>query len=69
MLHATIKLTIGNVTRSGFGWTANMPRFGLLGEQSTTPASKIWSYDSATPRPATAPISPLHFSRASVQKR
>ena len=30
---------------SGFGWTANIPGFGLLADQFTDPALNIWSYD------------------------
>jgi len=30
---------------SGFGWTANIPGFGLLADQFTAPALKLWSYD------------------------
>ena len=41
MRHATIKGTIGNFTPSGFGWTANIPRFDLLAAQFTTPSTEI----------------------------
>lgn len=30
---------------SGFGWTANIPGFGLLADQFKDPALHIWSYD------------------------
>jgi acetamidase/formamidase len=30
---------------SGFGWTANIPGFGLLADQFKEPALHIWSYD------------------------
>ncbi|MEM5583469.1 acetamidase/formamidase family protein [Roseibium sp. AS2] len=30
---------------SGFGWTANIPGFGLLADQFTDPALHVWSYD------------------------
>src|SRR5690606_26031855 len=31
----------------GWGWTANIPGFGLLADQFTDPALKIWRYDPA----------------------
>ena len=43
-----IKVTIGDFTPSGFGWTANIPGFGLLADQFVEPALKLWSYDRAT---------------------
>ena len=30
---------------SGFGWTANIPGFGLLADQFKEPALHVWSYD------------------------
>ncbi|MBD1548296.1 acetamidase/formamidase family protein [Roseibium aggregatum] len=30
---------------SGFGWTANIPGFGLLADQFKDPALHVWSYD------------------------
>jgi len=30
---------------SGFGWTANIPGFGLLADQFEEPALHVWSYD------------------------
>ena len=47
-----VKITIGDFTPSGFGWTANIPGFGLLADQFTDPALKIWSYDRAAMTPA-----------------
>jgi len=47
-----IKITIGDFTPSGFGWTANIPGFGLLADQFPDPAIKLWSYDTATMAPA-----------------
>ena len=47
-----IKVTIGDFTPSGFGWTANIPGFGLLADQFVDPALKIWSYDRASMTPA-----------------
>lgn len=36
----------------GFGWTANIPGFGLLADQFLEPALHIWKYDTATLAPA-----------------
>lgn len=47
-----IKVTIGDFSPSGFGWTANIPGFGLLADQFVEPALKIWSYDRTTMAPA-----------------
>lgn len=37
---------------SGFGWTANIPGFGLLADQFTDAALKVWTYDADTLSPA-----------------
>lgn len=37
---------------SGFGWTANIPGFGLLADQFPDPALTIWKYDAETMEPA-----------------
>ena len=47
-----VKVTIGDFTPSGFGWTANIPGFGLLADQFVEPALKLWSYDRAAMTPA-----------------
>jgi acetamidase/formamidase len=47
-----IKVTIGAFRPSGFGWTANIPGFGLLADQFTDPALHIWSYDATRMTPA-----------------
>lgn len=47
-----IMVTIGDFTPSGFGWTANIPGFGLLADQFIEPALKIWSYDRVAMTPA-----------------
>jgi acetamidase/formamidase len=47
-----IKVTFGDFTPSGFGWTANIPGFGLLADQFLDPALHIWSYDAAAMTPA-----------------
>ena len=36
----------------GWGWTANIPGFGLLAEQFTEAALHVWSYDPGTLAPA-----------------
>ena len=36
----------------GFGWTANIPGFGLLADQFTDPALHIWDYDANQMAPA-----------------
>ena len=36
----------------GWGWTANIPGFGLLADQFTDPALHIWSYEADTLTPA-----------------
>lgn len=47
-----IKVTLLSFTPSGWGWTANIPGFGLLADQFTEPALHIWTYEPATLRPA-----------------
>lgn len=47
-----VKVTIHEFKPSGFGWTANIPGFGLLAEQFTEPALHIWNYDAAALTPA-----------------
>jgi acetamidase/formamidase len=47
-----VKLTIGEFEPSGFGWTANIPGFGLLADQFTEPALHLWSYDKLGMGPA-----------------
>ncbi|MFN4059393.1 MAG: acetamidase/formamidase family protein [Paracoccus hibiscisoli] len=37
---------------SAWGWTANIPGFGLLADQFTDPALTIWKYDAGTLAPA-----------------
>ena len=37
---------------SGFGWTANIPGFGLLADDFKEPALNIWKYDAASLEPA-----------------
>jgi acetamidase/formamidase len=47
-----LKVTIGDFVPSGFGWTASIPGFGLLADQFTEPALKLWSYDKSLKSPA-----------------
>ncbi len=37
---------------SGWGWTANIPGFGLLADQFPDPALHLWQYDAGTLAPA-----------------
>lgn len=52
-----LKVTIHGFEPSGFGWTGNIPGFGLLADHFPEPALHIWSYDKATMDPAV--FSPL----------
>lgn len=47
-----LKITILHFHPSGFGWTANIPGFGLLADQFRNPALNLWSYDTQTLAPA-----------------
>lgn len=47
-----LKITVEDFTPSGWGWTANIPGFGLLADQFKDPALHLWSYDQATMAPA-----------------
>jgi acetamidase/formamidase len=47
-----LKVTIHEFKPSGFGWTANIPGFGLLADQFTSSAAHFWSYDKDTLAPA-----------------
>ena len=47
-----IKVTLLSFTPSGWGWTANIPGFGLLADQFKDPALHIWTYDAKTLAPA-----------------
>ncbi|TIO09860.1 MAG: acetamidase, partial [Mesorhizobium sp.] len=37
---------------AGFGWTANIPGFGLLADDFKEPALNIWKYDPGSLEPA-----------------
>jgi acetamidase/formamidase len=47
-----IKVTLLHFAPSGWGWTANIPGFGLLADQFKEPALHIWNYDAKTLAPA-----------------
>ena len=52
-----VKITIDSFaprlhSGKGFGWTANIPGFGLLADQFPDPALHVWSYDPSTMEPA-----------------
>ena len=44
-----IKVTFEEFKPSGWGWTANIPGFGLLADQFAEPAIHIWKYDANNP--------------------
>ena len=45
-------MTIEAFKPSGFGWTANIPGFGLLADDFKEPALNIWTYDAGSLEPA-----------------
>jgi acetamidase/formamidase len=47
-----LKVTIRKFIPSGFGWTANIPGFGLLTNQFKEPALHLWTYDPSSMAPA-----------------
>ena len=47
-----IKVTLLEFGPSGWGWTANIPGFGLLADQFKEPRLHIWKYEPATLAPA-----------------
>ena len=47
-----IKVTLLEFGASGWGWTANIPGFGLLADQFKEPRLHIWKYDPSTLAPA-----------------
>ncbi|MBO0902941.1 acetamidase/formamidase family protein [Jiella sonneratiae] len=47
-----LKVTIEGFTPSGFGWTANIPGFGLLADDFKEPALTLWKYDPDSLEPA-----------------
>ena len=47
-----LKITIDAFKPSGFGWTANIPGFGLLADDFPEPALTLWKYDPESLEPA-----------------
>jgi acetamidase/formamidase len=47
-----IKVSLMEFGPSGWGWTANIPGFGLLADQFKEPRLHIWKYDAAKLTPA-----------------
>lgn len=47
-----LKVTIEAFKPSGFGWTANIPGFGLLADDFKEPGLTLWHYDASTMAPA-----------------
>ena len=47
-----LKVTLEGFVPSGWGWTANIPGFGLLADDFPEPALHLWKYDPATMAPA-----------------
>lgn len=47
-----IKVTVLEIRPSGWGWTANIPGFGLLSDQFPEPALHVWKYDPDLREPA-----------------
>src|SRR5450631_2007152 len=43
-----LKATLLSFVPSGWGWTANIPGFGLLADEFRDPALHIWKYDPTT---------------------
>jgi len=47
-----LKVTLLSFEPSGWGWTANIPGFGLLADEFKEPALHVWKYDAKTLAPA-----------------
>lgn len=60
-----VAITFRAFHASGWGWTANIPGFGLLAEDFPDPALHVWRYDTALKTPAAfspagkAPLKPF----------
>src|ERR1700746_2035146 len=46
-----LKVKVLSFKPSGWGWTANIPGFGLLADQFKEPAIHVWKYDPASIKP------------------
>ncbi len=55
-----LKVTLLSFAPSGWGWTANIPGFGLLADEFLQPALHLWRYDAISLAPA------LYGSRGKV---
>ncbi|HEY1384643.1 MAG TPA: acetamidase/formamidase family protein [Dongiaceae bacterium] len=47
-----LRITFLGFANCGWGWTANIPGFGLLADQFKEPALHIWKYDASLTKPA-----------------
>ncbi len=47
-----LKVTLLSFAPSGWGWTANIPGFGLLADEFKDAALHVWNYDAGTLAPA-----------------
>ena len=47
-----LKITVMDLKLQGWGWTANIPGFGLLADRFDEPALHIWEFDPACDKPA-----------------
>jgi acetamidase/formamidase len=48
----SVRVTLLSFDMAGWGWTANIPGFGLLADQFPDPALHIWKFDPACLSPA-----------------
>jgi acetamidase/formamidase len=48
----SVKVTLLSFDMAGWGWTANIPGFGLLADQFLEPALHIWKFDASSLAPA-----------------
>ncbi len=48
----SVKVTLLSFDMAGWGWTANIPGFGLLADQFLDPALHIWKFDPTAMAPA-----------------
>ncbi len=47
-----LKVTLLSFAPSGWGWTANIPGFGLLADEFKEPALHLWKYDAQSLAPS-----------------
>lgn len=47
-----LRITVLDLKTQGWGWTANIPGFGLLADRFTEPALFIWEFDADAPENA-----------------